>query len=67
VSYRISLAGEAHTIAETLIKPRAIEMAACVLGEQLKKKLEAAQLSNNIVKRRIQYVNRYRKRMGDAT
>jgi hypothetical protein len=36
VSYGIAFAGDAHTITETLIKPRAIEMAACVLSEQLK-------------------------------
>jgi hypothetical protein len=56
VSYRIALAGEAQTIAETLIKSCAIEMASCVLGEQSKKKLERVQLSNNTVKRRIQYL-----------
>jgi hypothetical protein len=39
VSYRTALAGEVHTIAETLIKPCAIEMAPCVLGQQSKKKL----------------------------
>jgi hypothetical protein len=50
----MALAGEAHTIAETLIKPCAIEMAICVLGEQSKKKLERVQLYNNTVKRRIQ-------------
>jgi hypothetical protein len=59
VSYRIAPAEEAHTIAETLIKPCAIEMATCVLGEQFEKnlksyKLETVQLSNNTVKRRIQ-------------
>jgi hypothetical protein len=54
VSYRIEFAGEDHTIAETLIKPCEIQIAACVFGEQSKKKLEAVQLSNNTVKRRIQ-------------
>jgi hypothetical protein len=54
VSYCIAFAGETHTIAETLIKSCSIEMAACVLGEQSKKKLETVQLSNNTVKRRIQ-------------
>jgi hypothetical protein len=54
VSYRIAFGGAAHTIAETIIKPCAIEMAACVLGEQSKKKLGTVQLSNNTVKRRIQ-------------
>jgi len=33
VSYRTALEWEAHTFADTLITPRAVEMAACVLGE----------------------------------
>jgi hypothetical protein len=37
--YRIALAGEAHTVAETLIKPCAVGMATCVLGEQSKKEI----------------------------
>lgn len=37
VSYHIALAGEAHIVAETLIKRCAVEMATCVLGEQSKK------------------------------
>jgi hypothetical protein len=40
-SYRVScciaLAGEAHTVAETLTKLRAVEMATCVRHEQPKK------------------------------
>jgi hypothetical protein len=43
-----------HTFAETQIKPRAVEMATCVLGEQSKKKPGTVQLSNNAVKCRIQ-------------
>lgn len=39
VSYRIVIVGEAHTFEEILIKPRAMEVATCVLGEQSKKKL----------------------------
>ena len=42
----------AHTVAETLLEPRAVEMATCVLGAQSKKK-QTVQLSNNTVKRRI--------------
>lgn len=52
MSYRIALAGEAHTVAETLLKQFAVEMAPCVLGERKKKKLESGQLSNNTVKPR---------------
>jgi hypothetical protein len=58
VSYRIALAGEAHTFAETLIKLCAVEMAS-VLGEQSKKKLDTVQLSNNAVKRRIEDLSAY--------
>jgi hypothetical protein len=50
VSYRITLAGEAHTVSETIPKPCAVEIAICVLGEQTKKKLETSQLFNNTVK-----------------
>jgi hypothetical protein len=39
VSYCTALA-EAHTVVETQIKPHAVEMTNCVLGEQSKKKLE---------------------------
>jgi len=38
----------AHTVAETLLEPRAAEMSTCVLGAQSKKK-QAFQLSNNTV------------------
>ena len=36
--------------AETLLKPYEVEMATCVLGEQLKKELYTIQLSNKTVK-----------------
>jgi hypothetical protein len=35
MSYCIALAGEIHTIAETLIKPCAIEMAEFMLDDQV--------------------------------
>jgi hypothetical protein len=38
---------------ETPIKPNAVEMATCVLGEESKKELETIQLLNNAVKCRI--------------
>jgi len=50
VSCRMVLAGEAHTVAETLLKQYAVEMTPCVIGEPKKKKLETGQLSNNAVK-----------------
>jgi hypothetical protein len=54
-SYCSALVGEAHTVAETLIKPYALEKTTCVLGEQSKNKLETIQLSsNNTVKSRVQ-------------
>jgi len=39
VSYRIELAGQAHTVRENLIKRYAVEMTTCVLGEESKEKL----------------------------
>uniref|UniRef100_A0A8C3HM34 Zinc finger BED domain-containing protein 5 n=1 Tax=Chrysemys picta bellii TaxID=8478 RepID=A0A8C3HM34_CHRPI len=53
VSYRIALAGEAHTIGETLIKPCAKDIVMCMLSEQSGKKIDTVQLSNNTVARRI--------------
>jgi len=63
VSYGTALAEEAHTVVETQIKSRAVEMTNCVLGEQSKKKLETFQLSNNTIKHHIQDVSRYKKKL----
>lgn len=41
---------EAHTFAETPIKPCAMEMTTCALGEHSKKKVETVQLSTHTVK-----------------
>jgi hypothetical protein len=43
---------KAHAFAKT--KPGAVEVEACVLDEQLEKKLETVQLYNNAVKRHMQ-------------
>ena len=56
-SYRIALAGEAHTVQDTLMKPCKVEMATCVLGEQSKTGLETVQLPNHTVKRRTQHLS----------
>ncbi|GBN24791.1 Zinc finger BED domain-containing protein 5 [Araneus ventricosus] len=53
VSYRISLAGEAHVIGESLIKPCVQDIVSCVLGESYSKQVESVSLSNNTVKKRI--------------
>jgi len=53
VSYRIAQKGEAHTIAETLIKPCLIDIATCMLDEKSAKQLSTIPLSNNTVARRI--------------
>ena len=53
VSYRIALAGEAHTIAETLIKPCAVDIAKCILDETSAKEITNVPLSNDTVARRI--------------
>ena len=54
VSYRIALSGEAHTIAETLIKPCAKDMATCMIDAKSAEIIETIPLSNNTVARRIQ-------------
>lgn len=53
VSYRIALAGAAHTIAETLIKPCAVDIAKCILDETSAKEITNVPLSNDTVARRI--------------
>ncbi|XP_050064379.1 zinc finger BED domain-containing protein 5-like [Aphis gossypii] len=53
VRYRIAQKGEAHTIAETLIKPCLIDIATCMLEEKFAKQLSTIPLSNNTVARRI--------------
>jgi len=52
-SYRIAPKGEAHTIAETLIKPCVIDIATCMLDDKSAKHLSIIPLSNNTVARRI--------------
>ena len=54
VSYLIAKAGEAHTIAEKLIKPCATEMVKCMLDKKSADRIETIPLSNNTVERRIQ-------------
>ena len=49
MSYRIALAGEAHTAAEILMKSCAVVNCNCVFGERSEKKLDTGQLSNNNV------------------
>ena len=56
VSYRIAQTGKAHTIAETLIKPCAMEMVRCMLDDESAKKIDLIPLSNNTVKRRVQAI-----------
>ena len=41
VSYRIALAGEAHVIGESLIKPCVQDIVSCVLGERYSKQVES--------------------------
>jgi zinc finger BED domain-containing protein 5/7/8/9 len=54
VSYRIAQKGEAHTIAETLIKPCVIDIVTCMLDDKSAKHLSIIPLSNNTVARRIE-------------
>lgn len=53
ISYRIARAGEAHTIAETLIKPCTIDIVKCLLDEEADKLVSIIPMSNNTVTRRI--------------
>ena len=53
VSYRIAQTGEAHTIAETLIKPCLTDVVKTVLGDDNAKKIASVPLSNSTVGRRI--------------
>ena len=49
-----AFAGYAYTFADILIKPCALELATCVLGEQSRKEIEIIQLCSNNVRRHIQ-------------
>lgn len=53
VSYRIAQAGEAHNIAENLIKPCVLDITKCMLDEKSAKHLSTVPLSNDTVSRRI--------------
>jgi hypothetical protein len=54
VSYCIAREGEGHTIGEKLLKPCAIDLAACVIEEEAARKIQLMQLSDNTIQRRIQ-------------
>jgi hypothetical protein len=56
VNYRMSLAAEAHTNGESLLKPCAKDIVMCMLDEESCIKVEAVPLSNNTVTRRIHYL-----------
>ncbi|XP_077972733.1 zinc finger BED domain-containing protein 5-like [Styela clava] len=58
-SRRIAMAGEAHTIAEKLIKPSILDAVKILLGESESKKPESIPLSNNTVSRRIDHMGIY--------
>ncbi|CAG4961657.1 unnamed protein product [Parnassius apollo] len=53
VSYRIAQAGEAHTIAENLIKPCVSDITKYMLDEKSARHLSTVPLSNDTVSRRI--------------
>ncbi|GFV88733.1 zinc finger BED domain-containing protein 5 [Trichonephila clavipes] len=53
VSYRIAQAGEAHTIAENLIKPCVLDITKCMLAKKSAKHVSTVPLSNDTVLRRI--------------
>ena len=53
VAYEIAKQKRPHTIAESLIKPCALEMASVVLGKDAKRKLQAVPIYNNTTSTRI--------------
>ena len=53
VAQRIAKLRKAHTIAEDLVKPCALEMAEIMCGTEVKTKLAQIPLSNNTISRRI--------------
>lgn len=53
VSYRIALAGKAHTISETLIKPCIKDVVQCMFDEKSCQQIDKISFSNNTVSRRI--------------
>ena len=53
IAYRIAKEKKPHSIAETLIKSCALEMAEIVCGSDQRRKLEGIPKSNNVVKSRI--------------
>ena len=53
IAYRIAKEKNPHIIAETLIKPCALEMTEIVCGSDQRSKLEGIPMSNNVVKSRI--------------
>ena len=52
-SYKIAYQIAKNTIAETLIKPCALEMTEIVCGSEQRKKLESIPMSNNVIKSKI--------------
>lgn len=53
VAYRIAQQKKPHTIAETLVKPCALDIVEIVCGKDEKKKVEAVPLSNDVIHSRI--------------
>ncbi|GBN83817.1 Zinc finger BED domain-containing protein 5 [Araneus ventricosus] len=56
VSYRIAQAGEAHTVAENLIKPCVKDIIECMFDEKAAKVIDTIPLSNDTISRRIGYL-----------
>lgn len=59
VSYRITQAGKAHTIAETLIKTCLTDIVSCMLDEKSIEKINTIPLFNDTVRRRINDIPTY--------
>ena len=60
IAYRMAKEKKPHSIAETLIKPCALEMTETVCGLDQKRKLEGIPMTNKVVKSRIDgYFRKY--------
>ena len=53
VAYEVAKMKKPHSVAETLMKPCALEMVKAVVGEEASKKLQRIPLSNNVIRSRI--------------
>ena len=59
ISYRLAKAGEAHTVAENLIKPCAKDLVECMIDKKYVKNIDKMPLSNSSVSRCIHALSNF--------